>query len=113
MPPSPKIATLPADVLLELHARLRQNGYAQAVAISEWLGSLGYSISKTTVNAYSQELRVLDAEAGDTSATIIQRRRKSGPTSSSRLGLLLELGRLRLREHQIIQELATLDESED
>lgn len=111
MPRPPKMTTLPPAVMAEVQERLRNNGYTQSVEISQWLAELGFSISKTTVNDYSQQLRTLDAEDGDIIATMMQRRRKSGALSSSKIGLLIELGQLRVREHQILTQLANLEQA--
>lgn len=113
MPRPPKMATLPPEVLAEAHERLRKNGYSQSVELSKWLADLGFSISKTAINDYSQQLRTLDAEGGDVIATMMQRRRQSGALNSSKIGLLVELGQLRVREHQILAELAALEQAGD
>lgn len=57
MPPPSKIDQLPLEVREELDRRLIANGFGGCVALSDWLGELGFEISKTAVGERNQRLK--------------------------------------------------------
>lgn len=57
MPPVRKTDLLPAHVREELDERLIASGFGNSIGLSDWLGELGYEISKTTVNEHGQRLK--------------------------------------------------------
>lgn len=71
MPPPGKIAMLPPEVREELDRRLIANGFGSFVALSEWLASLGFEISKSTIGVQSKRLaRRIDAVKASTQAAL-------------------------------------------
>lgn len=113
MPSTPRILRLPDGVRADLDDRIRSNGYGGYVALSEWLAATHrISISKTALGNYGKALMLTDAKSGASNRSHMKRAiasstRRSGPGRLNEL--LLELGRLRLREHQILAELQALE----
>ncbi len=97
MPPRPKVTKLPVEVRLELDSRLRKNNYSEYEKLSFWLATLGYKIGHSALHAYGTDLRAKDSAA---------------VPSGRRAWLLVELGKLRLREHAILQQLSELPPEE-
>lgn len=94
---------IPPGLREELNARLRQSGYSGLVELSEWLSRQGYKIGKSAVHRYSVELKAQDRAYEISTA--------GGRGDISKLttsDMLIELGRLRVREHQIIKRLADI-----
>lgn len=56
MPPRSKILTLPDVVRVELDRRLSENGFADYVALAEWLTEAGFPIGKSAVHRYGAAL---------------------------------------------------------
>ena len=56
MPPRSAIFDLPVTVRDELNGRLIANGFSDYVALSEWLLNQGYTVSKSAVHRWGQEL---------------------------------------------------------
>ena len=55
MPQRSKILTLPDNVKADLNNRLISGGFAGYEALSEWLISEGYEISKSALHRYGTE----------------------------------------------------------
>lgn len=55
MPRRSLITNLPKDVRLQLHQRLIDSNFSDYVEHSDWLLSLGYEISKSSINRYCLE----------------------------------------------------------
>lgn len=51
-----KVTQLPNQVLEELNARLVSGGFQDYTGLSAWLGDMGFSISKSALHAYGQEM---------------------------------------------------------
>jgi hypothetical protein len=101
------ISKLPDQVKAEINARLRAAQYSGQVEISRWLTAQGYNASKSSVNRYAQALKDADGMDGLSGHAIaaavpIQ----SGLTVEQ--NLLLQLGELKLRESQLIEQLLEL-----
>lgn len=47
------VSTLPKDVLSQLHQRLIDSNFGDYSGHSDWLASLGFSISKSAIHRYS------------------------------------------------------------
>lgn len=56
MPQRNKIHTLPSEVRDELDQRLIANGFGSHTELADWLAGLGFEISKSSVQRYSQPL---------------------------------------------------------
>lgn len=108
MPRTAKALQLPADVRMELDSKLRANAYSGLVELSEWLAVQGHHIGKSALGEYAQSLRRIDAEAGSVTAIIRQRGVGDDLGGEEANQLLLELGRLRFREAQILARLADI-----
>ncbi|KAB8173403.1 DUF3486 family protein [Lysobacter maris] len=110
MPRSSKLLKLPQDLLTELNDRIRANGYSGYADLSAWLRGKGHVVGRSAVHAYGQSLREVDAGAGDVAA-IVSRAGVGQPCRNQRAeAIVAELGRLRVREHQLLQELAELEQ---
>ena len=109
MPRTPKLLKLPQELLIELNDRIRANGYSGYADLSMWLRGKGYPVGKSAVHAYGQTLREADAGAGDVAAIVSRAGIKQSCRSQRANAILAELGSLRVREHQLLQELAELD----
>lgn len=55
MPQRPKIFSLPDPVKKELDRRLVSGGFCDYVALSGWLATQGFEISKSAINRYGKE----------------------------------------------------------
>jgi len=55
MPQRSKVLTLPDDVKAELDKKLVVGGFADYVALSDWLKNQGYEISKSSLHRYGTE----------------------------------------------------------
>lgn len=105
-----ELLKLPVSVRCEVDDRLRKAAYGDYVAITAWLTRNGYAVSKSAVHRYGLALRQVDAGRGDQEALVAQVSRENGCTAAAiRDGLLLELGRLRYRESQILVKISQLD----
>ena len=103
-----KLLQLPVEVSEQLDAKLRANGYSDFVKLAEWLTELGHPIRKSALHEYSTALKRTDADAGDTKAIISTRGVGNASAVGESESLLLELGRLRFREAQIVARLVEL-----
>lgn len=105
-----EVMKLPVAVRCELDERLRQAAYGDYLGVSAWLAAQGYEVSKSAMHRYGTALRQVDASSGRQDAQVAQVAQASGSSERGRRdGLLLELGRLRYREAQIIDEISQLD----
>ncbi|MDO8931889.1 MAG: DUF3486 family protein [Rhodocyclaceae bacterium] len=57
MPTSVAVAALPPDILRELKIRLLESRFTNYGKHAEWLQSLGYSMSKSSLHRYATTLR--------------------------------------------------------
>ena len=57
MPPRSPLDTLPDDLKTELNQRLIANGFADYVALAEWLTAQGYQIGKSAMHRYGSALQ--------------------------------------------------------
>lgn len=55
MPQRSKVLTLPDDVKLQLDRKLVAGGFADYVALSDWLKEQGFEISKSSLHRYGTE----------------------------------------------------------
>lgn len=103
------LSTLPDDVRNELNDKLRAAGYGDLIAITEWITAKGYATSKSSLHRYSSALESTDRVAGRQVAQIRQAIRSGAQTPSVADGrsgeILLELGRIKVYEHTLLQEL--------
>lgn len=112
MPRIAKVLQLSPELRDELDEKLRANAYAGVVALSEWLAGSGHPIGKSALHEYALALRRTDAERGDSVAILSLRGMGDNlGGSEDATALLLELGRLRFREAQILARLAEIDPS--
>ncbi|VXC30069.1 conserved hypothetical protein [Pseudomonas sp. 8Z] len=101
MPPRSKAELLPKHVRDELDQKLRENGYAELVGLSQWLHQThGTFIGKSALGQYSQGLR-----AKDKAASMIARDMQEDLSDRESVDLLLELGALRVKEQRILRRL--------
>ncbi len=110
MPPPSKVFLLPTEILDQLNARLRSNGYAELEQLSAWLAANGHRIGKSALGEYSIKLREADARGGDLRAVLRSRppkRKVEDELPTTVEDVLMELGRLRVRERAL---LALLDQ---
>jgi hypothetical protein len=49
---------LPDDVKQELNKKLTENSFSGYVQLTEWLNSLGYAVSKSSVHRYAERRRL-------------------------------------------------------
>lgn len=56
MPPPRKVDLLPAEVRQELDRRIVANAFSGYVALSDWLGELGFEISKSRIAEHGKGL---------------------------------------------------------
>lgn len=104
------VMKLPLATRCALDQRLRGGAYGDLAALVEWLHQEGHEVSKSALHRYATALRQVDAEGGDQAARVQQVSRENGGAARGvRDGLLLELGRLRYREHELLSQLAALD----
>jgi len=62
MAPRPKVKLLPPEIKAELDRKLVESAFSGAIGLSEWLEGKGYSISRKTIQRYSQQFKArLDA----------------------------------------------------
>ena len=108
MPRKAKALQLPAEVRDELDAKLRENAYAGLVPLSKWLAGRGHPIGKSALHEYALALRRTDAERGDSVAILSVRGMGDNLGGEDATPLLLELGRLRFQEAQILAKLAEI-----
>lgn len=57
MPPRSPLDTLPEELKTELNQRLIANGFADYVALAEWLTAQGYQIGKSAMHRYGSALQ--------------------------------------------------------
>lgn len=100
MPKARKIMQIPSNLREELNRRLRDSGYSGFVALSEWLKWLGHDIGKSAIHRYSAGLKEQDRAYG-AFATGFQANTSDNTPSE----ILLELGALRVREHDLLKRL--------
>lgn len=107
-----KVLQLPNQVRAELDERIRRAGYGDYTAISQWLADLGHDVSKSALHRYGAARQELDASRGSDDAQL-STLMKSPPDYElpRRDELLLQLGRLRLAESRILEQLEMLDET--
>ena len=107
------IARLPNSVREELNKRLADNAFSSYLELSEWLKSLGYLISKSSIHRYgaNHERRIQAIKASTEAATMITNVAPSESTLSLlRRAQFLQMatdGELRLSD--VIQPLAIED----
>lgn len=69
MPPRSKIEQLPDELRAALDRKLIEDGFGNYVELADWLTAQGYTIGKSAVGAYGQNLqRRLDAIRASTEA---------------------------------------------
>ncbi|MDH1009315.1 DUF3486 family protein [Pseudomonas nicosulfuronedens] len=101
MPPRSKVEQLPKNVRNELDQKLRDSGYADLVALSQWLKQThGTFIGKSALGQYS-----LNLKAKDKATTVIARDMQEDLSDRETVDLLLELGALRVKEQRILRRL--------
>lgn len=101
------VAKLPASVVEQLDAKLRESWYGDLEANRSWLEEKGHKISLSALHRYSVALRSVDARQGKTRALFrpdVHKKLREG----QRDALLIELGRLRLREQELLTQLAEM-----
>ncbi|WP_110968489.1 phage protein Gp27 family protein [Pseudomonas huaxiensis] len=103
MPRVKKIMLLPTGLREQLNTRLRKTDYSGLVELANWLSQQGHKVGKSAVHRYSVELKARD-QAAEIAAQY-WRREISHLTTSD---MLTELGMLRIREHQIIEQLLAI-----
>ncbi|MCO6440528.1 MAG: DUF3486 family protein [Nitrococcus mobilis] len=96
----------------ELNRALRARGYGGSIELAKWLEELGYESSKSSVHRYAQALRASDGLSQATGYEIDARQAVAPNGLSRRQQLLLELGALREREYQLLNDLLDLSELE-
>lgn len=101
MPPRSKVELLPKNVRDELDQKLRESGYRELVALSMWLHQThGKFIGKSALGAYS-----LNLKAKDKAVEMVGEGMQEDLSDRETVGLLLELGALRVKEQRILRRL--------
>lgn len=109
MPQAPKVLNLPEGVRQELDARLRANGYSGFVSISQWLArEHGQNIGKTTLANYGRALLKVDVNTALRPGLLRDQLAASTKSDRTLNELLIELGRIRVREHEILTQIQAL-----
>ena len=111
MPRVSKLAKLPTDVRRELDDRLRASGYGDLVQTADWLTGMGYALSKSAMGRYSAGLKQEDTISGRNVASVrlsMQAAATPEVVGGRKAALLAELGRLRMYEHSILEELKAI-----
>ncbi|ENE1251271.1 DUF3486 family protein [Stenotrophomonas maltophilia] len=111
MPPPSKTLQLPKELLDQLNARLRSNGYGELEKLSAWLGTHGHHIGKSALGRHSLKLREVDAHRGELRAVLCshpQKRKVKPGLPLTADDVLTELGRLRARELALLAHLDQL-----
>lgn len=95
---------VPDDLRNEVNARLRKELYANQQGVRQWLADQGYDISKSSFNRYVVALKANDGNRGRSTLGLIARDADAnGLTRADEI--LMELGRLRVREAELLDEL--------
>lgn len=98
------ISDLPSEVRGEVNIRLREAAYGGQIELTSWLNEQGYRASKSGVNRYAMALRKADGiPDGDMSHDIIAKGIVSGAISRKE-SILIEIGKMRIRELELINE---------
>lgn len=101
MPPRSKVELLPKNIRDALDQRLRESGYGDLVALSQWLRQAHDTfIGKSALGEYS-----LNLKAKDRAVSMIARDMQDDLSDRETVDLLLELGALRVREQRILRRL--------
>jgi hypothetical protein len=100
---------LPEDIQQEVNKRLRQSSYGNQKELLEWLIGAGYNVTKSSLSRYSTALRRSDGYDNMT-AHEIAAETSSSEGLSRQDAILIELGKLKLRENELITELMGLRE---
>lgn len=111
MPLVSKIAKLPASVRRELDDRLRAAGYGDLILTADWLTGMGYALSKSALHRYSAGLKQEDTISGRNVVSVrlsMQATATPAEVGGRKAALLAELGRLRMYEHSILEELKAI-----
>lgn len=76
MPPRPKVDLLPEEIRMELESRLIQSGFGNYRGLSDWLASVGYQISKSSLQewgeGYEQQLAALKVATDQARAIVAE-----------------------------------------
>lgn len=107
MPEKMSVLKLPIHVRSELEQRLAENGYSGYVALEEWLAGLGYVVGKSSLHRYGTRLRAYDAKQGKLVAGVLEERTPARE-QRARDTILRELGLLRVREKNLMDQLVEL-----
>lgn len=102
---------LPEDIQHEVNKRLRLSSYGNQNELLEWLQGHGYKATKSAVNRYALALKRADGYENMMAHDIAAEH--SGFEGLNRIdSILIELGRIKVREHELISELKELRDSE-
>jgi len=99
----PAMSNVPADLREEVNRRLRQGYYSQD-DVRGWLAQQGYEIAKSSFNRYVLALRANDGNER-MSPTRLAVRNTDPDGLSSEQQILIELGRLKVREVELLEQL--------
>ena len=105
-------AKLPIEVKVELDKRLRKSCYCLPGEHAEWLTNLGHNTSRSAMSRYSKVLNIADC-AAKSSTEITANMNKENAHLSRKDQILIELGKLKIRENMLIEQLTKLDDAED
>lgn len=100
------LSKLPSDLRGYINTQLRQNQYMCQEDIRAWLKERGYEVSKSALNRYSMALRRNDGNEGKTSLELVTN--EADPALSRKDSILLELGKLKVKETLLLDELRDL-----
>ncbi|AAU36736.1 MULTISPECIES: phage protein Gp27 family protein [Pasteurellaceae] len=104
------IFNLPADVINELHKRLRESNYSGFIELENWLKNLGFNVSKSGIHRYAQKLKSLDGFIGRSGSFDLAVQLNNSIDDNTPLNLLYqELGKLEYQKQQILQKISAME----
>lgn len=105
-------AVMPEKLREWLDAHLRSKGYGALIEASEHLKTQGFEIGKSSIHRYAQALRKHDQISGQQLASVTKLMSSKLPLAEAVTGrkaqILMELGRLKLHEHMLLEEMKGL-----
>ncbi|MGD9861196.1 MAG: phage protein Gp27 family protein [Marinobacterium sp.] len=100
------MSNVPADLRAEVNRRLRLGYYSQE-DVRGWLALEGYEIGKSSFNRYAVALRENDGNEGVSPIRLAAKNTDPDGLSSEQQ-ILLELGRLKVREAELLEQLRNI-----
>lgn len=107
------VSKLPAEIRAALNERFRSNWYGDFSAVAAWMKTQGHTMSRSALHRYAQALKRQDIAEGRSEAQLADRASDISQVRYTETLLLVELGRLRRRELQILEQLARIEIKRD